>query len=64
MSFLIIGAGPAGMLVSKNLLQSFKNNINIFMIEKKILYGGLLWYGVAPDHIDIKSTLKNYTDIF
>ena len=63
MRILILGAGPSGLFLSKSLLKKFKN-IKIDLIEKKLYAGGLLRYGVAPDHPEVKSALKNFDDIF
>ena len=63
MRFLIIGAGPSGLYLSKLLLKRFKN-IKIDLLEKNLFAGGLLRYGVAPDHPEVKSALKNFDEIF
>lgn len=34
------------------------------MLERLPIHGGLLWYGVAPDHIEIKEVINNYDSLF
>lgn len=58
MNILIIGSGPAGLHLSKSLLKWFEKLVNISMIEKRVLHGGLLWLGVAPDHYEIKNIIS------
>lgn len=50
----IIGSGPSGLFLSKNLLKLFKNDIKIDVFEKLSAPLGLLKFGVAPDHPEVK----------
>lgn len=53
MRFGIIGSGPAGFFVTEKLLKLFPNaQINI--IEARFCPFGLIRYGVAPDHPEVK----------
>ena len=49
----VVGAGPAGMTFSGRVLQKLPHaQINIF--DKRPLPYGLVRYGVAPDHPEVK----------
>lgn len=49
----IIGSGPAGFYLASRLLR--KNlKLNVSMIEANIFPFGLVRYGVAPDHPEVK----------
>ena len=61
---LIWGAGPSGLYTAKKMLRKFKEDIEIFLLEKSVLPGGLLRYGVAPDHPEIINTLSHFDDLF
>lgn len=61
--FLIIGAGPSGLYTAKLLLRRFKNQAVIDLLERDLIPGGLLRWGVAPDHPEVKSALKNFDDL-
>lgn len=55
----IIGSGPAGLYSAKNLVKHIPNAfIDIF--EKLPAPYGLLRYGVAPDHIEIKNVINEF----
>ncbi len=53
----IVGSGPAGLFLAKNLLKSFKDSIKINIFERLSAPMGLLKFGVAPDHPEIKVKL-------
>lgn len=53
----IVGSGPSGLFLTKNLLRYFQNKINIDLFEKLPSPLGLLKYGVAPDHPEVKVKL-------
>lgn len=50
----IVGSGPSGMFLAKNLIKLFKNKIEIDIFEKNSTPLGLLKFGVAPDHPEVK----------
>lgn len=50
----IIGSGPSGLFLAKNLLKKLNNNISIDIYEKLNAPLGLIKYGVAPDHPEVK----------
>jgi len=54
--FAIVGSGPAGLYSAKNILKHIPQaHIDIF--EKLPTPYGLLRYGVAPDHYEIKNLI-------
>jgi adrenodoxin-NADP+ reductase len=58
----IVGSGPAGFYTTKYLLD--KNpNIHIDIIEKLPTPYGLVRFGVAPDHQEVKSVMSQFYEI-
>lgn len=57
----IIGSGPAGFYTSQHLLK--ENQIEVDIFEKLPVPFGLIRYGVAPDHPEIKNVTKLFTNI-
>ena len=60
----VVGSGPAGFYLTQNLLklcQSFPVTIDI--IEKAPVPFGLVRYGVAPDHPEVKNVINTFTKI-
>lgn len=60
--FAIVGAGPSGFFASEALLKHYPG-ANIDLIEKLPTPFGLVRFGVAPDHQDIKSVSENFTQL-
>lgn len=50
----VVGSGPSGLFLSKNLLKSLPNRVKIDIFEKLPEPLGLLRFGVAPDHYEVK----------
>lgn len=46
----IVGSGPSGLFLAKNLLKIYKESIKIDIFEKLPTPYGLLKFGIAPDH--------------
>ncbi|CAF1027749.1 unnamed protein product [Rotaria sp. Silwood1] len=60
----IVGSGPAGFYLTQNLLklrQTVPATIDI--IEKAPVPFGLIRYGVAPDHPEVKNVIHTFTKI-
>ncbi|CAF1247794.1 unnamed protein product [Rotaria sordida] len=60
----VIGSGPAGFYLTQNLLklsQTIPTTIDI--IEKAPVPFGLVRYGVAPDHPEVKNVINTFTKI-
>jgi ferredoxin--NADP+ reductase len=56
----IIGAGPSGFYAAGALLKEAELSVSIDFFERLIAPHGLVRYGVAPDHQNIKSVSKVY----
>lgn len=54
MRYFIFGSGPAGLGMAKSILKTLTKSDEIYIIENRILTGGLFRTGVAPDHIEIR----------
>ena len=50
-TYAIVGSGPAGLYTAKHLL---RDNVNVDIFEKDVCPTGLIRYGMAPDHQQIK----------
>ena len=56
----IIGAGPSGFYAAGGLLKDKKANVSVDMFERLPVPHGLVRYGVAPDHQNIKAVSRVY----
>lgn len=59
----IIGSGPAGYYAADELLKTQIKDLKIHMFEKLPTPFGLVRYGVAPDHPEVKYVESNFTEI-
>jgi len=60
----IIGSGPAGFYLTQNLLRLRQTiPVTIDIIEKAPVPFGLVRYGVAPDHPEVKNVINTFTKI-
>lgn len=55
----IVGAGPSGMFCAAALLRSGKG-VRIDILERLALPYGLVRYGVAPDHLEIRRVTRQF----
>lgn len=55
----IVGSGPAGFYTTQKLLRNDKIKVDIY--EKLPVPFGLVRYGVAPDHADVKNVINSFT---
>ncbi|CAK1548307.1 unnamed protein product [Leptosia nina] len=58
----IIGAGPAGFYAAMHLVKHL-NPVQIDIIEKLPVPFGLVRYGVAPDHPEVKNCINQFTKL-
>ncbi|CEM38011.1 unnamed protein product [Vitrella brassicaformis CCMP3155] len=58
----IVGAGPAGFYTAKYLLKK-EEMMQIDIIEKLPMPGGLVRYGVAPDHPEVKNVMNDFEEV-
>ncbi|XP_027196984.2 NADPH:adrenodoxin oxidoreductase, mitochondrial [Dermatophagoides pteronyssinus] len=57
----IIGSGPAGFYTSQQLLKY--PNLNVDIYEKFPVPFGLVRFGVAPDHQEVKNVINSFTKV-
>lgn len=50
----VVGSGPSGLFLTKTLLRQLKDAVKIDIFERLASPFGLLKYGVAPDHPEVK----------
>uniref|UniRef100_A0A1I7TE43 NADPH:adrenodoxin oxidoreductase, mitochondrial n=1 Tax=Caenorhabditis tropicalis TaxID=1561998 RepID=A0A1I7TE43_9PELO len=58
----IVGSGPAGMFACNGLLR--KSNFAIDVFEYSPVPFGLVRYGVAPDHQEVKNVINTFDNMF
>ncbi|CAH2100051.1 unnamed protein product [Euphydryas editha] len=56
----VVGAGPAGFYAAMHLTKKLEN-VHIDIIEKLPVPFGLVRYGVAPDHPEVKNVINQFT---
>lgn len=56
----IVGAGPAGFYAAQYLLKHLENS-QVDIIEKLPVPFGLVRFGVAPDHPEVKNVINTFT---
>lgn len=60
----IVGSGPAGFYLTQNLLKLRQTMpVTIDIVEKAPVPFGLVRYGVAPDHPEVKNVINTFTKI-
>lgn len=58
----IVGAGPAGFYAAQQLLKD-SSDVRISILDKLPVPFGLIRYGVAPDHPEVKNVLNTFHKI-
>lgn len=58
----IVGAGPAGFYAAMHITKNI-SNAKIDIIEKLPVPFGLIRYGVAPDHPEVKNVINQFTKV-
>ena len=61
-SVAIVGSGPAGMYTADELLRCARPPRAIHIFERRVLPFGLLRYGVAPDHAEVRLVEHKFHD--
>ncbi|KAJ1129979.1 hypothetical protein NDU88_008338 [Pleurodeles waltl] len=56
----IVGSGPAGFYTAQHLLKHHKR-VHVDIYEKLPVPFGLVRYGVAPDHPEVKNVINSFT---
>ncbi|CAG5018648.1 unnamed protein product [Parnassius apollo] len=58
----IVGSGPAGFYAAMHLCKKIEN-VHIDILEKLPVPFGLVRYGVAPDHPEVKNVINQFTKV-
>ncbi|XP_026764004.1 NADPH:adrenodoxin oxidoreductase, mitochondrial isoform X2 [Galleria mellonella] len=58
----IVGAGPAGFYAAMHITKNLPA-VNVDIIEKLPVPFGLIRYGVAPDHPEVKNVINQFTKV-
>ncbi|KAJ1982243.1 NADPH-adrenodoxin reductase [Dimargaris verticillata] len=59
----IIGSGPAGFYTAARVLNRLSHDVAIDMFEKLPVPHGLVRYGVAPDHPEVKTVMNRFDEV-
>jgi NADPH-dependent 2,4-dienoyl-CoA reductase/sulfur reductase-like enzyme len=61
----IVGSGPSGFYCAKYLLErkTGLNNVSVDMYDRLPTPFGLVRYGVAPDHPEVKSVEEQFAEV-
>ncbi|KAJ1969334.1 NADPH-adrenodoxin reductase [Dimargaris xerosporica] len=59
----IIGSGPAGFYTAARVLNRLPQGVAIDMFEKLPVPHGLVRYGVAPDHPEVKTVMNRFDEV-
>jgi len=62
-SVAIVGSGPAGFYTVQELLRSSSHKFSVDIFEKAPVPFGLVRYGVAPDHPEVKNCITTFEEI-
>ena len=59
MKICIVGAGPAGLFLARRLLKLSPSRLDLNILDSRPCPFGLLKFGVAPDHPEVKVWTEN-----
>ncbi|WP_300683661.1 FAD-dependent oxidoreductase [Nocardioides sp.] len=59
----VVGSGPAGWYVADELSSTRRADVEVTVIDRLLTPGGLVRFGVAPDHLDTKGVLASFDKI-
>lgn len=59
----MIGSGPAGFYMAKNLMKSLGDNCRVDLIDRNPHPFGLIRTGVAPDHQAMKKIENDFSQV-
>jgi ferredoxin/flavodoxin---NADP+ reductase len=59
----VVGSGPAGWYVADELSSTRRADVEVTVIDRLLTPGGLVRFGVAPDHLDTKGVLDSFDKI-
>ncbi|GBG34777.1 NADPH:adrenodoxin oxidoreductase, mitochondrial [Hondaea fermentalgiana] len=61
--FCVVGSGPGGMYTAKYLLKALGDRLSVDVVDKLPTAYGLVRYGVAPDHPEVKSVSNDFDEV-
>ena len=59
----IVGSGPAGFYVAQHLIRHSPRPVQVDIYERLPVPFGLVRYGVAPDHPDVKNVDSTFSKV-
>lgn len=59
----VVGSGPGGLYAAKYLLRALGDRVRIDVVDKLPVCYGLVRYGVAPDHPEVKSVSNDFDQV-
>ena len=59
----VVGSGPAGFYVTQHLIKQGGPGLTVDIFERLPVPFGLVRYGVAPDHPDVKNVDHTFTKV-
>ena len=59
----VVGSGPSAFYTSLNILKSSSSKFQIDIFERNPSPYGLVRYGVAPDHPEVKNCIDRFEDV-
>ncbi|CAN0516304.1 unnamed protein product, partial [Ectocarpus sp. 12 AP-2014] len=59
----VVGSGPAGFYVTKYLLKASARHVVIDIVDRLPTPYGLVRFGVAPDHPEVKAVQNDFDQV-
>lgn len=59
----VVGSGPGGLYASKYLLKALGAGVRVDVVDRLPVPYGLVRYGVAPDHPEVKAVTNDFDDV-
>lgn len=59
----VVGSGPAGVHATSALLDSCGDAVRVDIFERLTVPGGLVRYGVAPDHVRTRRMIQHFKNV-
>ena len=59
----MVGSGPAGFYVAQHLIRHSSRPVQVDIYERLPVPFGLVRYGVAPDHPDVKNVDATFSKV-
>lgn len=59
----VVGSGPGGFYSAQHILKKLGSEVRVDIFEKDPIPFGLVRYGVAPDHPEVKNVINTFTQV-